>query len=286
MSETTTLELCDYSTPALSSVSELVGAVASVKREDHSKLWFRGHDNDRPQCGRDEYQLVPSAGRPHWYAGRRIAYFTPDQERAMLHRFRRRAYLFQGQVLSWWEALFLARHHGLPTRLLDWTANPLFALYFACMGGVSHGGTVWAIRRCADGATLPDVLTDIGRGPPTSLAPPTAWYAAVDAIKLIYPIYNSPRLVNQDGVFTLHTRPQVPLEQYAGRTLPFGSLDVRTLLKWRVASRAKPAILRDLDNLGVNRRTIFPDLDGLAESLWAAEVMWNGQESSDEAAPD
>ena len=86
-------------------------------------VWVRGQR-------KYQWELVPTIGRAHYFAGRRVK-FNPDQEKALLDSFTRYAYHHFKRDISKWEAIFVGRHHGLPVRLLDWTENPLIALYFA-----------------------------------------------------------------------------------------------------------------------------------------------------------
>jgi len=181
------------------------------------------------------------------------------------------------------EAIFLARHHGLPTRLLDWTANALFALYFACSADQERAGRVWAMQRrtgtedqdldafklagCKDEAKLFDYLS---AGTPDPCHPS-------DAIRIIYPFFNSPRLLAQDGAFTIHSNPWKSIESYKGTPIKVEKLDIEKLYRWRVPAEKKANILKDLSSLDVTKRSLFPDLDGVAESLWETEVLWNAK---------
>lgn len=80
-------------------------------------FWFRGHRNSA-------YRLSSSAIRDSSF---RV------QEGTMLKRFMQDAQNFLVDApTNEWEWLFLAQHHGVPTRLLDWSENALVALYFAC----------------------------------------------------------------------------------------------------------------------------------------------------------
>ena len=127
----------------IASIDSLLSAI-TVLRDDidaersvDRKLWFRGHSK---LC----YLLRPTIGRPHRYAGKKRS-FSREHESTLLHRFRRRCYAFFDRPISPAEAMFLARQHGLPTRLLDWTANALFALYFVCSENAGKDGRLWAM---------------------------------------------------------------------------------------------------------------------------------------------
>ena len=149
-------------------------------------VWLRGLTNEA-------YDLFPRIGRQHTFAGQSTG-FNDKIERRMLHRFRRYAFEFLGRALTEWEALFIARHHGLPVRLLDWTSNPLAALYFACEVVAYNdvpNGKIWFL--ISNGRS--DDRVDVFR--------PDSSPFDVKGIRLVYPMVVAPRINAQSRLFTI-----------------------------------------------------------------------------------
>src|SRR5437660_2732736 len=71
---------------------------------------------------------------------------SDQTESLLLSRFKRGGYPFVQRVLTDWEAITLGQHHQLPTRLLDWSSNPLVALFFAAEAETESDGAVFAYR--------------------------------------------------------------------------------------------------------------------------------------------
>jgi hypothetical protein len=254
---------------AIQSVEHFLSEIKRVAGPGDFRLYFRGH-------GQPTEGLLPSIGRRHYYLGRSIT-FNAQQERNLLVQFRRHSYEHFGRIASEWENLFVARHHGLPTRLLDWSFNPLVALYFAAffeneqlLPAADEGqqsteklnvdGTVWAIQRRRDIDEL-DVLSD-SRSP-----------LEVPGVKLVFPFNPTPRMTAQSGIFTLHSDPWTDLVSAAGKPYPDAELDITKLIKWTVRSCDKKGIVLNLERLAINSRTLFPDVEGLARGLWQTEII-------------
>jgi hypothetical protein len=175
----------------ITSTSTLMTELDKLKKLLGSGMYFRGQNNEK-------HGLLPTIGRTNFYklGGKLIERFTDDQEQALLNRFKRYAYAIKERNMSDWEALFLARHHGLPVRLLDWTSNPLVALYHAVIcEEPCVNGAIWAFRKVEDNAHEIDVLKNIEK----NVSP-----FSYQGVKIIYPIYASPKMVAQSGFFTLH----------------------------------------------------------------------------------
>jgi len=81
-------------------------------------------------------------------------------------------------------------------------------------------------------------------------------------------------MVAQDGTFTLHSNPRRPLDQYAGVLFRPRNLDISALYTWRISAKSKPAVIEELSGLGITHRMLFPDLDGIARSVWETDVLW------------
>ena len=90
----------------------------------------------------------------------------------------------------------------------------------------------------------------------------------------MFPFFNSPRVIAQDGAYTIHPNPWRPLDCYQNEPFEKGWLDIMRLYAWAIPSGAKIEILQQLSKLGITYRTAFPDLDGIARSLWETQVLW------------
>jgi len=146
------------------------------------------------------------------------------------------------------DIMVLAQHYGLKTRLLDWTSNPLAALWFACSDYQKGDAFVYALE--ADTFLEKNVY----QKDPFRTAKTRAFQARL----------NNDRIVAQEGWFTLH--------RYSGKTNSFVPLETNTEMKGhihrlRVPEDKRSTLLKSLDRHGVNARTLFPDLGGLCRHL-------------------
>lgn len=241
-----------------------------------------------------EWKLEPRIGRPPVFWGRNAAPGKQkmlDREGQFLDRFRRYAHAFFGRELTRWENITLAQHHGLPTRLLDWTSNPLVALYFAAEDKVAEpearDGAVYWLRTLLSGVDYhlnvyddrdPDDRqeSDSMGGSQNAIRKPKRPHfpdpGQVKGVKIVYPMTSTERLVAQSGVFTIQD-PSRSLEEQRETPRSVSELDVDDIHKWLVPQRAKVGILRQLERIGINRRTLYPDLDGVAAGILRAQML-------------
>lgn len=189
------------------------------------------------------YSLIPSIGRVNNY--------SKDLEKQMFLEFKRQYYSYTDlRPKNDMDVLFLAQHYRLKTRLLDWSYNPLVALYFACEREVDSqkdekkNGRIYYCtikNKMFDNQVspeMPTVMEDIQN---------------VKSDILIVPDYTDIRYRNQQALFMLCSKPNEAIKN-----------DINFL---EIDEDSKKQIRNDLALLGYNKTFIYPMLESLCKDI-------------------
>ena len=222
---TTSRYLACMKTTEIKSFTQLLEA--TVQRPDGRNPIYRG-------MAGVEWQLLPSLGRTE---PRRSNSRLDTLERRMVKLFKESSLPhLEHRPQTELEWLAMAQHFGLPTRLMDWTYNPLVAIYFAVEQLLPQDAVVYALSGCAT-IQDPKINPYIQR-----------------SVKRFRPPYISVRIQQQAGLFTLHPEP----------TEPF---DHQGLSRVIIPEKLLAGIKRQLYAYGINQKLIYPGLEGVARDI-------------------
>lgn len=241
---------------------------------------YRGHS-------RNSYELLPSLYRKQ----RDLAdpetelyvdnykYITNSRETDLLNEFMHEASAILSippEKLSNWAEY--AQHYGVPTRFLDWSKNPLVALYFTCRDYQNEDGSVWMLHAnnydCLCGAINENILGKPRRQIVDELIS--------GQVKYVYPVLYTPyyvdtRMSSQSSYFmawgenrssfeTIFSEEKyyMRLPEEDSKSKKYGKHEQEAFLfRFLIYADRKPHLLRELDTVGINEKTLFPGLDGI-----------------------
>jgi hypothetical protein len=191
-----------------------------------------------------------------------------------------------------WDWLALAQHHGLPTRLLDWTYSPYVALHFATddLQAYDEDGIIWALNYVKAAEHLPDALRQTLRQEGSNvftselLDPLSDSLRALDGLQpepfvlFLEPPSLDSRIVHQYALFSLMNSAQGVLHDWlADHPELYYRIIIPAELKWEARDK--------LDQAGITERVLFPGLGGLSRWLHrhysprsGGSAFWNENE--------
>lgn len=252
-----------------------------------NRSWFRGHANEvgelTPRVFRKDIDTFPHMSAESRRVRGALMGRTPTDRGApelrLIDAFKRSAPALTETVpppdhnAEW---LFLMQHHGLPTRLLDWSESVLVALYFATDGDDNEDGELWQL--------LPPMLNEKHEGHPGPWMPTSGnsilkylvnepLYSTDELCTLTrlkeppkYPLALQPtmtfaRVAAQSSTFTIHPRP------CSGNTIRELLTDRKYLCCYTIPAKRKAKLRKDLASLGITCRSLFQDLESLSKTL-------------------
>ncbi len=234
------------------------GAWSESLRRYRSPYAFRGNSDVRHHLETALSRLGPNAARI---------------EAHLLRNFRKYAFGTIPGDDTTWNWLALAQHHGLPTRLLDWSFSPYIALHFATARiELFHlDGVVWTVNYVETNRLLPDALrrllgeegSDVFTAEMLARVAPSLdgfdRLAEEPFVAFLDPPSLDARIVNQAALFSVMSSPRARLYDWlVHHPGSFRRIVIPAALKWEVRDK--------LDQANITERVLFPGLDGL--SAW------------------
>jgi FRG domain len=191
----------------------------------------------------------------------------------LLRNFRKYAQRSDVPEDSLWHWLALAKHHGLATRLLDWTYSPYVALHFATANTADYerDGAVWMVDFVQTNQLLPDevrrAVEEQGMNALSAdaLSEAARSLAEFDRLGDDFAVFFEPpaldqRIVNQYALFSFMPSPDARMDEWLQRHAELARrIILPAELKWEVRDK--------LDQANITERVLFPGLDGLATWL-------------------
>ena len=216
-------------------VSELAEAVKCLNFGDNRpRPIFRG-------VSRISYSLKSKVGR--------LPNYSLSREESLLRQFKERCILHGSSLplvpADDWDWLPLAQHHGLATRLLDWTKSPLAAAFFAVES--THNEEDAAIYAFNPEEIISKEFCRKKNISPFNLPPNYPWIVLV-------PAHFSPRIAAQEGVFILSRDPRANLKAIK-------------MVRFIIKREARATLRTELYRMGIHRASLFPDIDNLCRHL-------------------
>ena len=197
----------------------------------------------------------------------------PRMEGHLLRNFRKYASTREVEQDSVWNWLALAKHHGLPTRLLDWSFSPLVAMHFATdnIRKFDLDGAIWMVNYHRVHEELPPPLRQALEEEGSDVFTVEMLSCVAETLKAFDRLSKDPfvlfieppsideRIVNQFALFSLMSDVQASLEDWLRKRPEFyQKIILPAELKWEVRDK--------LDQANITERVLFPGLDGL--SAW------------------
>lgn len=225
----------DYSTFTVSSFKEYQDIILAIPPEHF--ILYRGQPIDKT--------LLPKIARYDVHDVDAI-------EREMLAEFQRRSiHLMNRQPNNLWDWMALAQHHGMATRLLDWSENPLIALWFSLMPALevnAEYSVVWGFHVPSEDIVKADDKQDPFEG---------------GATKVFKPNHIIKRISAQFAWFTIHS-------QKSGKAfVPFEENEAyrARLFKIKIMNTCFGECKKWLHHFGINSAVMYQDIDGLAKHI-------------------
>jgi hypothetical protein len=195
----------------------------------------------------------------------------PELEHHLLRNFRKYAHRNIVERDTMWHWLSLAQHHGLPTRLLDWTISPLVAAHFAT-ADIDHfdrDGAIYAVNHVKAHQLLPDKLKSELKNEGADYLTVEMLSHAVKSLKDLdalappgFVLFFEPpsideRIVNQFALFSVMPNPRAVLDDWLqDHPDMWRKIIIPAELKWEIRDK--------LDQVNITERVLFPGLDGLS----------------------